>query len=106
MQVFLFQYPMLIGSPAVLQPRPLRVYQRMSCRRRQVLRVSVTLAFDQFQSPPDSSSAGACPCARSLQSCLTLCNPLDRSPPGCSVRGILQARILEWVAISFSRGSS
>ena len=40
------------------------------------------------------------------QSYLTLCNPMDCSPPGCSVHGILQARILEWVAISFSRGSS
>ena len=40
------------------------------------------------------------------QSCPTLCNPMDCSPPGSSVHGILQARILEWVAISFSRGSS
>ena len=40
------------------------------------------------------------------QACLTLCNPLDYSPPGFSVHGILQARILEWVAIPFSRGSS
>ena len=40
------------------------------------------------------------------QSCLTLCDTMDCSPPGCSVHGILQARILEWVAISFSRGSS
>ena len=40
------------------------------------------------------------------QSCPTLCHPMDCSPPGSSVRGILQARILEWVAISFSRGSS
>ena len=39
------------------------------------------------------------------QSCLTLCDPVDCSPPGSSVHGILQARILEWVAISFSRGS-
>ena len=39
------------------------------------------------------------------QSCLTLCNPMGCSPPGSSVRGIFQARILEWVAI-FSRGSS
>ena len=43
--------------------------------------------------------------AKSLQSCLTLRNPIDGSPPGSSVPGILQARILEWVAISFSRGS-
>ena len=40
------------------------------------------------------------------QSCLTLCNPKDCSLPGSSVHGILQARILEWVAISSSRGSS
>ena len=40
------------------------------------------------------------------QSCPTLCHPVDCSPPGSSVHGILQARILEWVAISFSRGSS
>ena len=37
------------------------------------------------------------------QSCLTLCNPKDRSPPGSSVHGILQSRILDWVAIPFSR---
>ena len=40
------------------------------------------------------------------QSCPTLCNPVDCSLPDSSLRGILQARILEWVAISFSRGSS
>ena len=40
------------------------------------------------------------------QLCPTLCNPMDCNPPGSSVHGILQARILEWVAISFSRGSS
>ena len=38
-------------------------------------------------------------CAKLLQLCLTLCNPMDCSPPGSSVHGILQARILEWVAI-------
>ena len=42
----------------------------------------------------------------SAQSCLTLCNPIDCSLPGSSVLGISQARILEWVALSFSRGSS
>ena len=40
------------------------------------------------------------------QLCLTLCDSMDCSPPGSSVHGILQARIWEWVAISFSRGSS
>ena len=41
--------------------------------------------------------------AKSLQSCPTLCDPTDGSPPGSAVPGILQARILEWVAISFSK---
>ena len=45
-------------------------------------------------------------CAKLLQSCLTLCNPMDCSLPGSSVHGISQARIPEWVAISFSRASS
>ena len=40
--------------------------------------------------------------AKSLQSCPTLCDPIDGSPPGSPVPGILQARTLEWVAISFS----
>ena len=42
---------------------------------------------------------------KSLQSCLTLCDPMDRSPPGSFVHGILQARILEWAAMSSSRES-
>ena len=45
-------------------------------------------------------------CCSVAKSCLTLCDPLDCSPPGSSVHGISQARTLEWVAISFSRGSS
>ena len=45
-------------------------------------------------------------CCSVAQSCPTLCEPLDCSPPGSSVHGISQARILEWVAIAFSRGSS
>ena len=43
-------------------------------------------------------------CVLGAQSCLTLCNPIDCNPPGSSVHGILQVRILEWVAIPFSRG--
>ena len=53
--------------------------------------------FSQFR---DSVLAAAA--AKSLQSCLTLCDPIDGSPPGFPVPGILQARTLEWVAISFS----
>ena len=40
--------------------------------------------------------------AKSLQSCPTLCDPIDGSPPGSSVHGIFQARVLEWVAVAFS----
>ena len=43
-------------------------------------------------------------CWSVAQSCPTLCDPMDCSPPGSSIRGILQAEILEWIAISFSRG--
>ena len=56
------------------------------------------------QNHPRPRSAAAA--AASLQLCLTLCEPMDRGPPGSSVHGILQARILEWVAIPSSRGSS
>ena len=47
-------------------------------------------------------SAAAAAAAKLLQSCPTLCNPIDGSPPGSPIPGILQARALEWVAISFS----
>ena len=47
-------------------------------------------------------SGHAAAAAKSLQSCPTLCDPINRSPPGSPVSGILQARTLEWVAISFS----
>ena len=45
-------------------------------------------------------------CVLITQSCPNLCDPMDCNPPGSSVYEILQARVLEWVAISFSRGSS
>ena len=44
--------------------------------------------------------------AKSLQSCLTLCDPIDGGPPGSPIPGILQARTLKWVAISFSKNSN
>ena len=47
-----------------------------------------------------------CVCARPHQLCLTLCDPMDCSPPGSIFHGIFQARILDWVAMPFSRGSS
>ena len=48
------------------------------------------------------TAAAAAAAAKSLQSCPTLCDPIDGSPPGSSVHGIFQARVLEWGAITFS----
>ena len=48
-------------------------------------------------------AAAAAAAAKSLQSCPTLCNLIDSSPPGSAIPGILQTRILEWVAIAFSK---
>ena len=65
--------------------------------------VSPALAGRFFTTtPPGNWPAAAAAAAKSHQSCLTLCNPIDGSPPGTPVPGILQARTLEWVAISFS----
>ena len=69
---------------------------------------SVTKSCPTLCHPMDCSTTGSpvlhyCPAAaKSLQSCLTLCDPIDGSPPGSPVPGILQARTLKWVAISFS----
>ena len=51
---------------------------------------------------PGGAAAASAAAAKSLQSCLTLCNPIDGSPPGSAIPGILQARTPEWVTISFS----
>ena len=65
----------------------------------------IMLSFDDFPGGSDGKES-ACnvgaAAAKSLQSCLTLCNPIDGSPPGTPIPGILQARTLEWVAVSFS----
>ena len=52
--------------------------------------------------PKETAAAAAAAAAKSLQSCPTLCDPVHGSPPGSAIPGILQARTLEWVAISFS----
>ena len=59
--------------------------------------ISKTVYFLVFEGKKESEVAQSCP---------TVCDPMDCSPPGSSVHGIFQARVLEWVAISFSRGSS
>ena len=60
--------------------------------------ISQSTALDRIMSSHTAKSA-----AKSLQLCPTLCDPTDGSPPGSPVPGILQARTLEWVAISFSK---
>ena len=50
----------------------------------------------------ETNQSAAAAAAKSLQSCPTLCDPIDGSPPGSPIPGILQARTVEWVAISFS----
>ena len=60
------------------------------------------LGWDENQEILQALSTPAAVAAKSLQSCPTLCNPRDGSPPGSPIPGILQARTLEWVAISFS----
>ena len=65
--------------------------------------VSSVFCFSHSTIPHGNASKyPAAAAAKSLQSCLTLCDPRDGSPPGSPVPGILQARTLEWVAISFS----
>ena len=59
-------------------------------------------SFQEATSLGSTGDLSAAAAAESLQSCPTLCNPIDGSPPGSALPGILQARTLEWVAISFS----
>ena len=63
--------------------------------------IMTTMTETRIMNSPHSESE-----SEVAQSCLTLCNPMDCSLPGFSVHGIFQARVLEWVAISFARGSS
>ena len=71
-------------------------------------RTSVSYVYLHWQAcslplaPPEKPNTAAAAAAKSLQSCPTLCDLIDGSPPGSAVPGILQARTLEWVAISFS----
>ena len=64
--------------------------------------LSFKLNLTLTHSESDSYSTNAAAAAKSLQSCPTLCGPIDGSPPGSTIPGILQARTREWVAISFS----
>ena len=91
----------------VLQERILEWVAMPSSRGSSWLRnrtsVSLCLLHYQVDSLPLVPSAAAAAAAKSRQLCLTLCDPIDSSPPGSPVPGILQARTLEWVAISCSK---
>ena len=63
---------------------------------------TLTLWVSQLLNSPARSRYAAAAAAKSLQSCPTLCDPIDSSPPGSAIPGVLQARTLEWFAISFS----
>ena len=97
------------NSPAEMAP------QQARWRARTLASLPAPCSSVSLRSPaqPDTRGIGgtgllfstrACVCAKSLQTCLTLCNPMDCSPEGSSVHPISQARILEWVAMPSSRG--
>ena len=91
-------YPISIPYILICTPgMPCNVESSSLAKPRRAFKASHALCF---------SMQHECVLAKSLQSCLTLWNPIDHSLSGSSVHGILQARILEWVAILFSRGSS
>ena len=83
----------LYQAPVVVQELFLK-WRVVIQKRRQGFTLKLYLSLLQF--------TYAATAAKSLQSCPTLCNTIDGSPPGCSVLGILQVRTLEWVSISFS----
>ena len=64
--------------------------------------LDTTMTYALLETKKGAMRPSAAPAAKSLQSCPTLCDPIDGSPPGSPVPRILQARTLEWVAISFS----
>ena len=73
----------------------------VDCQINFLVAIPAQVLSDPF-SIGDINATAAAAAAKSLQLCPTLCNPMDNSSPGASVHRILQARILEWVAISFS----
>ena len=80
------------------------LYHCFHWRNQRSLEKMANFCLNQVQSQPGTShcTAAAAAAAKSLQSCPTLCNPIDGSSPGCTIPGTFQARTLEWVAISFS----
>ena len=77
----------------------------MASRYMKRLSTSLIINSTQFETSVNYHFTHVAAAVKSLQSCLILCDPIDGSPPGSPVPGILQARTLEWVVISFSNDS-
>ena len=80
----------------------IRDFMQSSWQRNSENRRKLKVTAVKYPAPNHTDNAAAAAAVKSRQSCLTLCDPMDGSPPGSAVPGILQARTLEWVAISFS----
>ena len=97
----------LLPSPELSQTLfpEIRVLKNTVGRGYQIGGHGIPLQYSCLEESKDKGAwwaTSAAAAAKSLQSCPTLCDPIDGSPPGSTVPGILQARTLEWVAISFS----
>ena len=75
---------------------------KMALEKAEEPEIKLPTSVGSLKKQESSRKLSAAAAAKSLQSCLTLCDPRDGSPPGSPVPGILQARTLEWIAISFS----
>ena len=102
-------HPYMTTGKTIALTRRTFVGKAMSLLLNMLSRLGITflprserLLISWLQSPSAVILAAAAAAANSLQSCPTLCDPIDGSPPGSPVPGIIQARTLEWVAISFS----
>ena len=91
----------LSNLPWQMNGRPWTQSRYLRFHLRHFLSLEVDLHSFYISDVPATAAAAA----KSLQSCPTLCNPIDSSPPGSPVPGILQARTLEWVALSFSNST-
>ena len=97
---FLGHYINILGGGGEEHGKLFKLFSKMFWKFKLLPEASEGAVLEQLP-----STVVCCVCS-DAQSCLTLCNPMGCSPPGSSVHGISQARILEWVAISFSRESS
>ena len=99
---YMILYMFQCHSPKSSHPLPLRQSPKDCSIHQCLFNYKISETISDTSSTPVSSPYSLLCYAKSLQSCPTLCDPIDGSPPGSPVPGILQARTLEWVAISFS----